>query len=229
MPVYHWKKGLAVQRLLFVWACMLISENACFAQGLNPDSLLQVIRGNGPDTFRIVAGKQLGQLYLDSNPAKSLSYFFPALDLAKKSGNWFQEGLLLQNIGVAYDINDELDSCLFYLNLASQFFKNRNMPEDQSHVINDIATAWYYRGNYELALRNYFEALELRRKSDNPGFISQSLNNLGVVYKSRKDYGNSIRYYKESLGIIPGAVEHVPVLVQSPDIQERIKNAGLVF
>lgn len=188
-------------RILAAGIFVALSYAPVFTQNLNPDSLVKIVNSNLHDTLRIDAGKKLGQYYLESDPVKSLAYFFPALDLAKKSGNHFQEALVLENIGVAYDYKDDMDSCLHYLNLAARYFNSHNMPVDQSHVLNDIAAAWYLRGNYELALRTYFEALELRKKAGIPKFISQSLNNIGIVYKSRKDYANAVKYYKESLVI----------------------------
>lgn len=207
---FHGKFGYMV-RYKQVYACLcriiitglVISQvwTAAIAREPDVDSLLKVLHSNQRDTFKIVAGKKIGQFYIDSDPPKALSYFFPALKLAREKGYFFQEGVILESIGVAYDYKDNLDSCLYYLGLSNQVFKVRQMTIDQSHVFNDIAAAWYLRGNYELALRNYFEALDFRKKANMPEFISQSLNNIGIVYRSRKDYANAIKYYKESLAI----------------------------
>ncbi len=61
--------------------------------------------------------------------------------------------------------------------------------------------AYYYKGNYELALRNHQAALQLRKTLGNNKFIAQSLLNIGLVYRSRKDYANAIKFYKQSYEI----------------------------
>ncbi len=60
-------------------------------------------------------------------------------------------------------------------------YQSVNKPEGASHILSDIAIAYYFRGNYELALRNHFAALELRQKSGNKRFIAISYNNIGLV------------------------------------------------
>ncbi len=41
----------------------------------------------------------------------------------------------------------------------------------------------------------------LRRKSGNKSYIAKSLNNIGILYRSKKDYPNAINYYRQSLAI----------------------------
>ncbi len=72
--------------------------------------------------------------------------------------------------------------------------------------------AWFYRGNYELAIRNHLAAFELRKKAGNKKFISISLNNLGLAYKARKDYPAAINYYRQSLALKEEAGDNQGIL-----------------
>ncbi len=70
-----------------------------------------------------------------------------------------------------------------------------------ANIITDIANAYYASGNYELALRHHFEALHLREGYKTKKEIAQTYNNLALVYRSRKDYSNAVKYNQLSLGI----------------------------
>lgn len=107
----------------------------------------------------------------------------------------------LQIIGICHDLKGQTDSAIHYLQTALQGYIRLKLPEKQSHVLNDIALAWYFSGNYELALRNHFKALDLRKKIGEKKYIAMSLHNIGIVYRSRKDYRNALEYYKNSLEI----------------------------
>ncbi|MBL7700922.1 MAG: tetratricopeptide repeat protein [Ferruginibacter sp.] len=111
------------------------------------------------------------------------------------------KALLVKNTGVLYDYKGNLDSTLYYLNLARDIFKQLKNGLEESHVVNNIAVAYYLRGIYELAVKNHLAALSLRQKAGSLKHIAQSYNNLGLLYRAKKDYNSAIEMYNKSLAI----------------------------
>ncbi len=111
------------------------------------------------------------------------------------------KALLAKNTGVLYDYKGHLDSTLYYLNIARDIFKQLNNQLEESHVVNNIAVAYYLRGIYELAVKNHLTALALRQKAGSLKHTAQSYNNLGLLYRAKKDYNSAIEMYNKSLAI----------------------------
>jgi two-component system, sensor histidine kinase PdtaS len=106
---------------------------------------------------------------------------------------------IYQNLGIAYDIQNNLDSCLFFLHASRNIYKRMGLPLKESFILNDIAIAYHYRGIYEVALRIYYETLALRQQGNDKKLLAQSYNNIGLLYRAKKDYSNAIRFLHHSL------------------------------
>ncbi len=104
-------------------------------------------------------------------------------------------------MGVSYDYGNNLDSCLYYLKEAEAIYTSLGVIDKQSNAISDYGMAYYIRGNYEIALRNYLKALALRQQFGDKKIIAKSMNNIGLVYRAKKDFPNAIKYYRQSLAI----------------------------
>ena len=144
---------------------------------------------------------QLSNSLLDDQPDKAAGYAREALAEAERINDSLSTARALLLLGVCYDNTGNLDSCLYFFNRAEGLYRGLKNDEKLSNVISARANAYYARGNFELALRNQLAALELREKVGNKSFVAKSLNNIGLIYRSKKDYPNAINYYRRSLAI----------------------------
>jgi two-component sensor histidine kinase len=188
-------------RWLLTGLLMVAGQMPVFSQNQVVDSLLQITRTTPTDTGRIDAWLSIVPEIMENEPAQGIRYGLQAKAGAEKIKDPFRKGRALQAIGVCYDYKGDLDSCLYYLKAAHVQFTEIGRADWQANITSDIALAYFLRGNYELALRNHLQALELRKQFGNKSHISKTLNNIGLVYKARKDYTNAIRYYGQSIAI----------------------------
>lgn len=165
------------------------------------DSLKNILKTSPIDSVQFEANRLLAQIYWDTNPDSALYFSKQTYNAAIKTGDKTKIAIGYQAIGVSYDYLDNLDSCLWYLRNGLLTYMSFNKIDGASHILSDIAIAYYYRGNYELAIRNHLDALELRQKFGDKRFIAISYNNIGLVYRARKDYASAANYYQKSLGI----------------------------
>ena len=176
---------------------ILFQGTFCPLFSQNTDSTLRL----KDDTVKLSLLKKEAIAIADDEPDRSLHYAVEAIRLSKKFNLPVSEGEACKIAGVAYDIKGNLDSCLWYLHLAKKIFTEQGQPILLANTISDIALAYYFRGIYEVALRNHIEALRLRESAGDKSLISKSYNNIGLVYRARKDYKNAISYYERSLAL----------------------------
>lgn len=136
---------------------------------------------------------------VESNPDTVVLLCRQALAFAVTVKDSSHHARIYQNLGIAYDIKNDLDSCLFFLNTSRDIYKRMGNPSKESYVVNDMAIAYHYRGIYELALRKHYEALALRQQGTDKKLLAQSYNNIGLLYRAKKDYSNAIQFLHQSL------------------------------
>ena len=136
---------------------------------------------------------------VENNPDTVVLLCKQALQFAAGIKDSSHYARIYQNLGIAYDIKNNLDSCLFFLHASRNIYKRMGLPLKESFIVNDIAIAYHYRGIYEVALRTYYEALALRQQGNDKKLLAQSYNNIGLLYRAKKDYSNAIRFLHHSL------------------------------
>ncbi len=136
---------------------------------------------------------------VENNPDTVVLLCNQALRFAVNIKDSAHHARIYQNLGIAYDIKNNLDSGLFFLNASRDIYKRMGLPLKESFILNDIAIAYHYRGIYEVALRKYYEALALRQQGNDKKLLAQSYNNIGLLYRAKKDYSNAIRFLHHSL------------------------------
>jgi len=187
--IAHIAKALLTAAIFFLPALLP-------AQNKNLQTLLQQSRH---DTDKINAIVNYCFDVVESDPDTVIGLCRSTLSLAHNVKDSSHHARIYQNLGIAYDIKDNLDSCLFYLNTSRGIYKRMQLPLKESFILNDIAIAYHYRGIYELALRKHYEALALRQRGNDKKLIAQSYNNIGLLYRARKDYTQAINFLHHSL------------------------------
>ncbi|MCB0491019.1 MAG: tetratricopeptide repeat protein [Cyclobacteriaceae bacterium] len=77
---------------------------------------------------------------------------------------------------------------------------NRNKYDDRAkYILNNLAIAFTYKGNFDQALKYNFESLKIRERDKSLGEIGVANNNIGLIYYELKDFRNAMNYFKESL------------------------------
>ncbi len=139
----------------------------------------------------------------------ALEYYNKALEIFINSNDEYHLSILNNNIGTVYFAQNKIDSALLYFTKATQINENQITDSLHKSEINillaeangNIANVHSEKKEYEQALNFYFKALDEFKKANNKNFIALCLNNIGVAYRNKKEYINSIKYSKKALKI----------------------------
>ena len=153
----------------------------------------------------IFAYNMLGKLYrINADYSKAIHYHQKAYDLAKKSGNLYNQVYSLNMIGVVYRRMDAVKSALEYhneaLNLALKApDKDKEIWENIAISHNSIGNIYQLLQRDDLALRHFIKALDIERKYQNLLGLAINFQNIGAIYERKGDYNQALAYYQKSL------------------------------
>ncbi|PKI03795.1 hypothetical protein CXF78_10940 [Shewanella sp. 11B5] len=153
-----------------------------------------------------------GELYRKKGDYKnSLEHSELACSLAEKCNSMPPRSLaaVYSNLGHVYNTIRDTNKSLMSFNNAKKHLMLDGDSSDSSYIYKGIAEAYKISGDYKKALKNFEEALSLRKKLlkiDNP-LIAQSYNDLAFIYvemnqrkKALPFYIKAMRGYEATLG-----------------------------
>lgn len=129
---------------------------------------------------------------------EALTYYKYALSIAKKQGEPFDKdalGNMNLNIGSIYvDLKDSAEYAIPYLERAMEYYKASEDYGGIGIILMARARLESRKGNYKIAEKLYFEALDLAQERDLGYFLPGLQTGLTMHYFNRKDYKLTVKY-----------------------------------
>lgn len=178
---------------------LLFSQNKIIAQSdRNADSLFAVLELNQNDS---VAYKQLHQIvsnlfYTDANLAMDISK--RELKFAIKSGNNFESGKALLNIGIINDIQGVYDSALSSYAEAMKVAEQFGFDKLQGDIYNNFSITHAVLGNMEESISCALKALAIFEQTNDSTRMARIYNNLGARYSEMGYHDDALNYYHKA-------------------------------
>lgn len=116
---------------------------------------------------------------------------------------------------------EDLDSSLFYGQLAYKEFSGLDDPDGLARSATSVAVAYHYQYNWDSAEYYYLEALQIR-EGINSDRVAASLNNLGVMFMDQEEYDTATKYYLRSMEVRQKSNDTLGVAL-------TMSNLGLIF
>lgn len=200
------------------------------ADSYNNIGLLYENIGEYPDAFNYffrslsIRKELLDQTMLSENPATSseiekLKIYNMKQDLASCNNNI---GVIyIKQATVSREEIDTTQANQDYSTASRMFFESLNINEEIgdkhgiAHSYNYIGLVYYNKGNlsrekgntaqanrdYSIALKNYFESLNINKEPEDKAGITDTYINIGLVYTKIGKYRDAIEYIKKGLAI----------------------------
>ncbi len=129
----------------------------------------------------------------------SIETYKKALKIARKSGDWQEIIIILNNIGNSYYKMAQYEKALDYLQQTLKAEEEHGEESNLSVVLNSIGMVYQAWGDKDKAIIYYNRALEIDRKYSNMNKIGIRLNNLGLLYEELNKYDTALGYLKEAM------------------------------
>lgn len=145
-----------------------------------------------------------------------------ALAIHRRRNDAFREGVLLNNIGVAWTNAGETEPALAALNQALTIRTERKDALGVAYTLLAIANAHWYAGEPQAALDSYRKLIAQAAEVKNTSLLAHALNNGGLVLQSMGDFGEALERHNRALELFRTANE--PLF-----IGYALNNAGMAM
>ncbi len=173
-------------------------------KGQNPalvDSLEKVIKTSQIDTVKVEALNKLAWQYRASDSAKAFLYLNQAEKLALECGDTLGYILSLNERGVVYKNQIELDRANYFYDLAFVKAKEAKSVQMMASVLNNKASVMRMQRNMTGAIAKYYQALKLYQSENNYYGMGAAYNNLAEVFSMLDQMDKSRAYLLKTLSI----------------------------
>ena len=141
------------------------------------------------------ACSKLGSFYAEENlKEKSFESYKKSIYYNNKAGNFYNEPLLLGNMGLAYTRFSILDTALIIQKKALELRKKFGNKEGELFSYTTLAEICIKKNEYDSAIVYSNKALELANKTKRHSYDNNSFYGLYLAYEKLKDFEKSIFY-----------------------------------
>jgi len=138
---------------------------------------------------------------LSGNLDSGVDYFNRALALAIQFENQEQRALILQALGVAYEMMQKPDDALNYYQQALEIRRQLKNQLGIADSLRGMSRIEVSKGQVPSALKNILESIQIRREIGNKKGLGDTLIDLQSLYNSRGQYDDVLKAGKEALQI----------------------------
>ena len=140
---------------------------------------------------------QLGKIFINSEPGKTLQYFRDALKENQKTNDSLFNAKIHHNLGVVFgEYTPHQDSAFYHYDIALEQYKKQGMSDYISYIYNNKASVYKNLVRYDSAIYYYNLADSISAKEyakENKRFLYA---NLSETYELKSDYKNAFRFLK---------------------------------
>jgi len=112
-------------------------------------------------------------------------------------------------LGTAYQEIGIIDKSLSFYIDALELYKETNNLDGASNVLNNLGVIYGSRGQYEIALEHFKEAIKIKKQLNSPAqetdkelmYLSGSFNNIGLIHDLIDQKDSALYYFNKSLQI----------------------------
>lgn len=145
-----------------------------------------------------ILGKTL-QKTLRNNDA--IDAYSRALELYTEINDEQNIGILSMHIGAVYLATAHYSEALPFFEKAYTVFSQKNDMMRAAHQLSMIAECHLKMTNLDMALRCFLEVLEIQEGIDDKQGLTNTLNGIGNVYFTLKDFDRSLQYHTQAFAL----------------------------
>lgn len=117
---------------------------------------------------------------------------------ARQSGKFYQEIVILNNLGMSYAMSQDFDQAQINFLKSSTLAKKHADLRGRSRALLNCGNIAYYKGNWATSIAYFTKSAHIKEGLNDLEGIAMIHNNIAAIYKGQKHYKKSLEYYQKS-------------------------------
>lgn len=174
-----------------------------FCSGQNSqeiDSLKALAISSKNDSIKVSVLNKIAFQYIFNDKKQCLYFLNQSEELAKSKKLIYGQNEILNIRGVLHDVSGNSDSAYFYFQKALILSKKHNFKTIEARSVNNLGMYNWNKGNWNVALNYFFQALKINEKytPENTNNQSKYYSNIGLIYQEMKLFDKAIFYHNKA-------------------------------
>ena len=154
----------------------------------------------GNNSLIAITKNQTAHIYKDRDEnEKALHLYQEALASARKGKNSEAQIWPMMNMGAIFLALNQLDSSLFYSNIAYERCEEIKLYRNWSYILSNLASAYSKMGNANMAMSYYHKALTSAKESLSARYMNQVYTSLAEHYQRTNQEDSTLYYAKKAI------------------------------
>lgn len=184
-----------ITRFSIILCCLLVVSQWSIAQQYPLDSMELTLKNpkiTNQQKLRLY--DDLSWEYLTLNFAKSTSFARKGIIVAQQEKNQIMEATLMRNLGVAYYMDNRLDSAEIILKEAVVIAKESKDSSIEAAIYGALGNLYNVQNRYTTAIEYYNKALPIYELLGRIDKVYTIKANIGALYYNRRNYPQAEKY-----------------------------------
>jgi two-component sensor histidine kinase len=154
------------------------------------------------DTSAVLAGYELGKIYISKNLDSSYQFFLDAALLAGQLNYTHGKIVTYRAIGSVAPRIEKYDDAFHWLNKGIRLIDSLELePGNKVDFLTNLGVVYYRQGLIGNAIEPYIEAVDICQEHGLDDRRSRLLNNLGIFYRMLEQYEDALKIYDQSYSL----------------------------
>lgn len=163
------------------------------------DSLLKQLPETKEDTNKVKLLVKIAESYKQTNISEGLKFAQQALEISRNSDHYTSLQRCFRVLADLSNSQGKSGEAFTYDSLWIRLARAHNDKWQESTVLSYIANDFAQRGNIDQAMAYWLQSAALKETiTDTSADYRKILRNIGLAYRLKQDYPNSIKYYSKA-------------------------------
>ena len=178
----------------------ILFTNFIVAQSKEIDSLDAIVKNTTNDSVKVAVLNKIAFHYVFNDSKKALKIIKQSEEIALSKKKLYGYNETINIKGIINDVSGNSDSANYYFKKSLAYSKKHHFGTMEARSVNSLGMNYWHKGNWNLALYYFFEALRINQTLPENKKINESIcfNNIGLIYQEIKLFDKAIVYHKKA-------------------------------
>nr|WP_295927148.1 sensor histidine kinase [uncultured Dyadobacter sp.] len=186
-------------KLIFRTIFLFILHTQLFAQGTDPNAILERIRKSKQDTNRVLAYIEYGQYLENQNLDSAAKYYLKADVLSEKLDYQLGKFKFRSNYTYILNLQGKFEEGLKLNRESLEIAKRMNHLVNIGKSLNNIAASYTYMGNFTEAIKYYQQSASEFDRLGMKEFLPRLYISIGTAFEHANLFNKSLVYKQKAL------------------------------